>query len=59
MCSSKQSTIIGPIDAQSLRKVFIIGHCRYRSFLTICLLGVAFEMSGKVLLDVPGHILEG
>lgn len=65
MCSSKQSTIIGPIDAQSLTRkmlslmVFIIGHCRYSSFLTIWLLGVAFGVSGEVLLGVPGHMMGG
>uniref|UniRef100_L7MA19 Putative secreted peptide n=1 Tax=Rhipicephalus pulchellus TaxID=72859 RepID=L7MA19_RHIPC len=37
--------------------VFIIGHCRYSSFLTIWLLGVAFGVSGEVLLGVPGHMM--
>lgn len=39
--------------------VFIIGHCRYSSFLTIWLLGVAFGVSGEVLLGVPGHMMGG
>lgn len=37
--------------------VFIVGHCRYSSFLTIWLLGVASGVSGKVLLGLPGHMV--
>lgn len=59
MCSSKQSTIVGPIEDWILLRemlslmVFIVGHCRYSSFLTIWLVGVASGMSGKVLLNLP------
>lgn len=38
--------------------VFIVGHCRYSSFLTIWLLGVASGVSDKVLLGLPGHMVE-
>lgn len=54
--SSKQSTILGPTDAQSLPRVrvFIVGRIRCTSFLSSWLRGVASSVtSGQVLLGSP------
>lgn len=54
--SSKQSTILGPTDAQSLPRVrvFIVGRIRCTSVLSSWLRGVASSVtSGQVLLGSP------